>query len=154
MRTRLGLSVLINYCFTFQQCRHNYHNILCVALSWPSMPCGWVNMQNMSLTPVQMEISISATLGFCVHVALWDFGSPFCFPHGKDDIEKKKKWQLYVLFCVACPKYCNKVSILWQSFGCKVINISEKKIHFDLLFMIHGCSDITNIGPLKNCWVV
>lgn len=106
--------MLINDCFTFSQCRHNYHNILCVAPSWPSMPCGWVNMQNMSLTRVQMEISVSTTIGCCVHMALWGFHSPFHFPHGRDDIEEKKKWQLFVLLwvflCVLpkprCPKYC------------------------------------------------
>lgn len=128
--------MLINYCFTFLQCRHNYHNILCVAPSWPSMPCGWVNMQNMSLTLAQMEISISATISCCVGVALWGFKIPFCFPHGKDDIEKKKKWRLYVLFFVAQTyHHWNTVSILWQSFGCKVINISGTNT---LLFIIYN----------------
>lgn len=78
------------------------------------MPCGWVNMQNMSLTRVQMEISVSTTIGCCVHTALWGFHSPFHVPHGRDDIEEKKKGQLFVLLwvflCVLpkprCPKYC------------------------------------------------
>ena len=58
----------LNHCFTFSQCRTHYHNILYVPWTWPSKPCGWVNVENMPLT-----LSTTRDFHLCINwPIMWD----------------------------------------------------------------------------------